>query len=220
MNQLDQVCEHLRVGNAPDRPASLRARLRLRGHLLTDQRHHQRDSGAFGIHVDRGRRQLLLGPPPRGPDRSPAISRSLGGNRHAIRLHFNEGDGEVLRGRARPVPELAGPELREQRRVAEQDAKVAVDAGDDDLGDAHLHERAPADMMCKIDLGAGSAGSRASSSAPHQPPGVSGRDFHFGRPGRHRYTPNAIPRDRTCSWPSLQAPELIISIIGQITRVF
>ena len=48
--------------------------------------------------------------------------------------------------------------------------------------------------MCKIDLGAGSAGSRASSSAPHQPPGVSGRDFNFGRPGRHRYTPNALPR--------------------------
>src|SRR5450830_657949 len=41
-------------------------------------------------------------------------------------------------------------------------------------------------------------------------------DFHFGRPGRHRYTPSAFRVGRMCSWPILQAPDTVSGVYIEV----
>ena len=47
---------------------------------------------------------------------------------------------------------------------------------------------------------------------------VINRDFHFGRPGRHRYTSRAVRVGRICSWPMLQAPDTVSGVHMAVAR--
>ena len=74
---------------------------------------------------------------------SSALLGDLRQDRDAIGLHFGEPerDRQVVLLRALAVPQLAGAEQRQQRRVARQDAEVAVGARDLDLVDRLVDER-------------------------------------------------------------------------------
>ena len=77
----------------------------------------------------------------RGHRHALAVGRDA--HRARVGLHLGEAERQrqVVLLRALAVPELAGAELRQQRRVAGQDAEVAVRAGDFDLVDLLVDQR-------------------------------------------------------------------------------